>query len=95
MASAALSVAWGGTGSPNISKPFDTFTPDVDLGMGFGDLPPSLIALRPFAMTAEVSLGAKRPPHDGCLDKSAGPNFGVTLNPTVFNWVSGCIQLAL
>jgi hypothetical protein len=35
---------------------FNTYTPVLDAGIGFGGLPKSLNFLRPFAITAEVSL---------------------------------------
>lgn len=44
----------GGTGSSSIgANSFSTFTPKVYLGKGFGDLPDTVGALRPFALTAE------------------------------------------
>jgi len=55
MASAGLDVTWANTGTPNMSDPFNTYQPVLDVGKGFGDLPTSLNFLRPLAVTAELS----------------------------------------
>ena len=39
----------------NMTNPFNTYQPVLDVGKGFGDLPKSLNILRPFAVTAELS----------------------------------------
>jgi hypothetical protein len=45
----------GGTGSSDVgAESFTTFTPQLYLGKGMGDLPDSLGALRPFAVTADL-----------------------------------------
>ena len=44
----------GGTGNKNVSDSFTTFTPTVYFGKGFGDLPDSLNAFKPFALTGLV-----------------------------------------
>jgi hypothetical protein len=55
MGSIGFDVTWGGAstgsqiGSPNM------YSPILDIGKGFGDLPTSLNLLRPFAITGEVS----------------------------------------
>ena len=56
MGSVGLDVSWASTGTKNFSDPFNTYSPVVDVGKGFGDLPPSLSILRPFAITTQVSL---------------------------------------
>jgi hypothetical protein len=57
MGSVGLTVDWGFTGSNNNANGNDytTFTPVIDIGKGFGDLPTSLNILRPIAITAELS----------------------------------------
>ena len=55
MGSVGLSTAWANTGTANMSSPFNTYTPVLDVGKGFGDLPASLNALRPLALTFELS----------------------------------------
>ena len=55
MASVGLDVDWGNTGTNGMGSPFNTYTPVLDVGKGFGGLPTSLNILRPLALTAEVS----------------------------------------
>jgi hypothetical protein len=88
MASIGLDVTWANTGTPNFSDPFNTFTPVIDIGKGFGDLPTSLNALRPFAVTAEFSLSVPSEPHTSTVAYNAFgvPSLNVAQNPTVFNW---------
>jgi len=54
MASAGVDVSWGRTGSGAQFSPFNTYSPGLDAGKGFGDLPASLNFLRPLAITAEI-----------------------------------------
>jgi hypothetical protein len=75
MASAAMEVAWANTGSGGFSDPFNTYSPALDFGKGFGDLPASLSALRPFAITSQLGLDI---PGQASTDGE--------LNPTVLNW---------
>ena len=88
MASIGLDVTWANTGTRNFSDPFDTFTPVLDAGKGFGDLPTSLNLLRPFALTAEVGLAIPSEAHTSSIafDDSGNPFLSVALNPTVLNW---------
>jgi hypothetical protein len=44
----------GGTGSNDIGDSFTTFTPTIYFGKGFGDLPDSVGALRPIAITGTL-----------------------------------------
>jgi hypothetical protein len=55
MGSVGFDMTWANTGTPNDSDPFNTYTPVLDIGKGFGDLPNSLNWLRPIAITAELS----------------------------------------
>ena len=75
MASAGLDVTWANTGTPNMSDPFNTYQPVLDLGKGFGDLPTSLNILRPFAVTFELSESV---PDQAWTDGNQ--------NPTNLNW---------
>jgi hypothetical protein len=88
MASIGLDATWANTGTPGLSDPFNTFTPVIDVGKGFGDLPSSLNILRPFALTAEFSLSIPSTGHMSSMvtDDSGNPSLNVALNPTVFNW---------
>ena len=88
MASVGLDATWANTGTPGFSDPFNTFSPTIDIGKGFGDLPTSLNFLRPFAVTAEFSLSVPSAGHTSTIsyDDSGNPSLDVELNPTVFNW---------
>jgi hypothetical protein len=88
MASVGLDATWANTGTAGFSDPFNTFTPVIDIGKGFGDLPTSLNILRPFALTAEFSLSVPSAGHTSSIvtDASGNPSLSVALNPTVFNW---------
>jgi hypothetical protein len=55
--SLGLDINVGGTGSRQVGRdPFTTWSPGLFFGKGFGDLPPSLPWLRPFALTGNVSV---------------------------------------
>ena len=47
----------GGTGDKAVAESFSTFTPTFYFGKGFGDLPDSLAALKPFALTGSIGQG--------------------------------------
>lgn len=55
MGSVGLDINWGRTGTLTQYTPYNTYTPVLDLGLGFGALPTSLNLFRPFAITAELS----------------------------------------
>jgi hypothetical protein len=75
MASAGLDATWAHTGTPNMTNPFNTYTPVFDAGFGFGSLPKSLNILRPLAVTAELS---ETIPGESWTDGNQ--------NPTSLNW---------
>ena len=55
----SLGVGWdvGGTGSKKVgAESFDTVTPTLFFGKGFGDLPDSLELVKPFAVTGAIGL---------------------------------------
>ena len=55
----ALGLSWdvGGTGSKKVdAESFDTWTPQLFFGKGFGDLPDSLELLKPFAVTGAIGV---------------------------------------
>jgi hypothetical protein len=88
MLSAGVETDWANTGSRAFSDPFDTVTPAVDFGKGFGDLPHSLDPLRPFALTGQVGVSI---PTEGrtittSFDPAGAPTTDVQLNPTVLDW---------
>jgi hypothetical protein len=88
MASIGLDATWANTGTPGFADPFNTFTPVIDIGKGFGDLPTSLNILRPFALTAQFSLSVPSEAQTSSIvyDNFGNPSLDVALNPTVFNW---------
>jgi hypothetical protein len=55
MSSVGFAQDWGKTYTNAMGADFDTFSPVLDAGVGFGGLPRSLNFLRPLAVTAEVS----------------------------------------
>jgi hypothetical protein len=55
MATVSGNVDIGKTYTNGMGNDFNTYTPQLDVGLGFGSLPKSLNLLRPFAITGEVS----------------------------------------
>ena len=54
MASAGVNVDWGNTNTGGMGNTFNTYSPGLNAGLGFGALPKSLNVLRPFAVTAAI-----------------------------------------
>ena len=53
--SVGLSIEWGGTGAQSVgADPFNTYTPTLYFGKGFGDLPDTLSWIRPVAVTGQI-----------------------------------------
>ena len=53
--SVGLSIEWGGTGAQSVgADPFNTYTPTLCFGKGFGDLPDTLSWIRPVAVTGQI-----------------------------------------
>jgi len=75
MASVGFDVTWANTGTSNMSDPFNTYQPVLDVGKGLGDLPTSLNVLRPIAVTAEIGGSV---PGQAWTDGNQ--------NPTNLNW---------
>jgi hypothetical protein len=75
MASVSLESEWGRTGSPDTGDPYTTLTPNLFFGKGFGDLPRSLNALRPIAITGQFGV-----------DLPTQRITGGVRNPNVFDW---------
>src|SRR5690349_14845911 len=46
----------GGSGSRAVADRFSTYTPEILLGKGFGDLPDSLALLKPLALTGQIGF---------------------------------------
>jgi len=75
MASVGLNVDWGNTNINGFGNAYNTYSPVLDIGKGFGDLPTSLNVFRPIAVTAELS-------------EDIPGQFSTTgsLNPVMLNW---------
>ena len=96
--SVGLSVEWGGTGAQSVgADPFNTYTPTIYFGKGFGDLPDSLSWLRPIAVTGQVgyAIPARRSTTTSGIDPDSGDLTADTeFHPRVLNW-GGSIQYSL
>jgi hypothetical protein len=80
MLSTGFSVEWGGIGAERVgAEDFNVYTPQLFFGKGFGDLPDSMAALRPLALTGQFGLeipGRSKTVEDGDVEQ----------NPTVLDW---------
>ena len=95
----ALGLSWdvGGTGSKKVdAESFDTWTPQLFFGKGFGDLPDQLELMKPFAVTGAFGLAVPSRVHTKTFETDEDGNVDVKkpLNPTVFKW-GGSIQYNL
>jgi len=96
--SVGLSVEWGGTGSARVgADPFNTYTPTLYFGKGFGDLPDSLSWVRPVAITGQV--GYAIPGRQSTTSFGIDPDTGdvtadTEFHPRVMNW-GGTIQYSM
>lgn len=88
--SVGLSVEWGGTGAANVgAEPFNTYTPNVYFGKGFGDLPDTLSWIRPVAITGQVgyAIPARNFTTTFGTDSDTGnQTVDTEFNPRVLNW---------
>ena len=96
--SVGLSVEWGGTGSQSVgADPFNTYTPTVYFGKGFGDLPDTLSWLRPVAVTGQVgyAIPGRRSTTTLDTDPLTGDITADTeFHPRVLNW-GGTLQYSM
>jgi hypothetical protein len=96
--SVGLSVEWGGTGAASVgADPFNTYTPTIYFGKGFGDLPDTLSWVRPVAITGQV--GYAIPARNSTTTFGVDPDTGDTtvdteFHPRVLNW-GGTIQYSM
>jgi hypothetical protein len=79
MASVGGDVVWGRSGTGTQYAPYNTYSPVLDVGKGFGDLPASLNILRPFAITAEVSSSIPGQAWSGGNPNTTTLNYGFTV----------------
>jgi hypothetical protein len=88
--SVGLSVELGGTGAASVgADPFNTYTPNIYFGKGFGDLPDTLSWVRPVAITGQV--GYAMPGRNATTTFGVDPDTGNTtvdteFHPRVLNW---------
>jgi hypothetical protein len=79
---------WGHTGNASVgAEAFTAWGPQIFFGKGFGDLPTSLDALRPLAVTGQFGMGIPTHPNIttfGIEDEL--PVFETEKIPTVFQW---------
>ncbi len=96
--SVGLSVEWGGTGAANVgADSFNTYTPSIYFGKGFGDLPDTFSWLRPVAITGQVgyAIPARNFTTTFAIDPDTGELTGATeFHPRVLNW-GGTIQYSM
>jgi hypothetical protein len=89
LVSAGLSWDVGGTGSKKIgAESFDTVTPQLFFGKGFGDLPGALDWVRPVALTGAFGLDipTRRFNTTYSLDDDGNVEIERELNAKTFNW---------
>lgn len=84
-------VSWdvGGTGSKKIgADSFDTVTPHLFFGKGFGDLPEAVEFLKPVALTGALGLGipTRRYTKTYGLDDDGNLQISKDINPQSFDW---------
>jgi hypothetical protein len=88
--SVGLSVEWGGTGISSVgADPFNTYTPTVYFGKGFGDLPDTLSWIRPVAITGQVgyAIPGRNSTNTFGIDPDTGdPTLDTEFHPRVLNW---------
>src|SRR3979411_818115 len=96
--SVGLSVEWGGTGARSVgADPFNTYTPTVYFGKGFGDLPDTLSWIRPVAVTGQIgyAIPGRRSTNTFGIDPDSGdPTVDTEFHPRVLNW-GGTVQYSM
>jgi hypothetical protein len=96
--SVGLSVELGGTGVASLgADPFNTYTPNLYFGKGFGDLPDTLSWIRPVAITGQVGYaipGRNSTTTFGVDPDSGDPTVDTEFHPRVLNW-GGTIQYSM
>jgi hypothetical protein len=97
--SVALNIEWGGTGAQSVgADPFNTYTPTLFFGKGFGDLPQAAGWLRAFAVTGQVgyAIPGRRSTISGIdIDPDTGAvNLDVEYHPQVLQW-GGSLQYSM
>jgi hypothetical protein len=96
--SVGLSVEWGGTGAQSVgADPFNTYTPTLWFGKGFGDLPDTMSWIRPVAVTGQIgyAIPGRRSTNTFGIDPDSGdPTVDTEFHPQVLNW-GGTVQYSM
>jgi hypothetical protein len=96
--SVGLSVEWGGTGAQSVgADPFNTYTPTLWFGKGFGDLPDTMSWIRPVAVTGQIgyAIPGRRSTTTFGIDPDSGdPTVDTEFHPRVLNW-GGTVQYSM
>ena len=96
--SVGLSVEWGGTGAQSVgADSFNTYTPTLWFGKGFGDLPDTMSWIRPVAVTGQIgyAIPGRRSTNTFGIDPDSGdPTVDTEFHPRVLNW-GGTVQYSM
>jgi hypothetical protein len=88
--SAGVGFEWGGSGLSRVNQDrFNTFTPGVFFGKGFGDLPDSAKWLKPLAVTGTLGVGIPSRAKNATFDTdpdSGDVTVGRERNPEMLNY---------
>lgn len=82
-------VEWGKTGRRSLgAEPFNSYAPTLFFGKGFGDLPLSLNALRPLAITGQLAYQVPgwRRTVTPAVDDDGVLGFDVERHPSLLKW---------
>jgi hypothetical protein len=90
---AGLEVEWGRTGAASVSEPVTTYTPTINFGKGFGDLPDSAGWLRAFAITGSIGYAIPSNASTTTVDPDTG-DVEIEQNPRVLQW-GGSLQYSM
>lgn len=92
--SAGMSIEWGGAGSQAVgAETFNTYTPTVWFGKGFGDLPDGMKWLRPLAVTGQVGYAIPGVSTVVTIDPDTG-DADTDYHPQVLRW-GGSVQYSM
>jgi hypothetical protein len=90
----SLDIEWGGSGAVSVGADrLTTYTPTLNIGKGFGDLPDSVRWLRPFALTGTIGYAIPGSSSSTDVDPDSG-DVTITQNPRVLQW-GGTLQYSM